>query len=503
MVNEQNEGWGRNVVTGRQVDLDHTVAVSSKWLLDLGATRFTLAGDYTHQSTDISGERNLLPGEVSYGGARALPGYYDTQSNLDPTGVLKTGGVSLHAEHSFDFAKLLSISSYRETAFTSALDLDETRLAVIQAAFDERVKTFTQELQLSSSGAGPLRWIVGAFYMHRDGYAPEETLSGLAFSGPPFGGDYSLHTQVVTETGAPYAQATYSLTPNTNLTGGVRYTIEKQSFDGDETNKAGAVIATVPAGVSTTFTQPTFRAAIDHHFTDTIMTYASFNTGFKSGLYNANSLIPIPARPETVEAYEVGLKSDLLDHRLRFDTSVFDYSYKNIQLLVAADPTTGAATNVVNAARAKLYGLDVSVDAVPIRRLTLSVGASFLPEAEYEDFKDSPLYVPKAGGGNNVVAVFDASSRMIRAPRYTQTLGADYVFDLGQNSLDLGANLYYSSSFLWNTDGRFKQSPYATVNSQATYKFSSTGVHVSLWVAQLAGQEIHGRAFGNGRGRRL
>ena len=96
----------------------------------------------------------------------------------------------------------------------------------------------------------------------------------------------------------------------------------------------------------------TWRAALDHKFTDTIMGYLSYSKGYKSGVFNpaapptntAISPVGDAVRPETLYAYEVGIKSEFFRHQLRANGALFYYDYRNIQLLQQAPKRRGLDT---------------------------------------------------------------------------------------------------------------------------------------------------------------
>jgi iron complex outermembrane recepter protein len=80
--------------------------------------------------------------------------------------------------------------------------------------------------------------------------------------------------------------------------------------------------------------------------------------------------VPLTYAPDKTKNYEIGLKGDLLEHVLTFDTSVYYIDWKNIQLLLI-DPTSGASYNA-NASRAKSQGVELSVEARPLRSLIVT-----------------------------------------------------------------------------------------------------------------------------------
>jgi len=123
-----------------------------------------------------------------------------------------------------------------------------------------------------------------------------------------------------------------------------------------------------------------------------VMTYASFNTGFKSGGYNASNPTDPPFAEEKLYAYEVGEKAEMLDHKLRLNSAGFYYKYDNIQIQKPEPVGSG----IINGAKATLYGFDTDITAIPIKPLELSASLSLL-HTKFDDFPDSPISTP--GGG--------------------------------------------------------------------------------------------------------
>ncbi|MGQ7422880.1 TonB-dependent receptor domain-containing protein, partial [Streptococcus suis] len=87
-----------------------------------------------------------------------------------------------------------------------------------------------------------------------------------------------------------------------------------------------------------------YRVALQYRWSPALMTYAQVSTGFREGGVNPRAFFPQQALPfgsETLTAYEVGLKADLFDRRLRFNLSGFYNKYNNILLIVSACPLAG------------------------------------------------------------------------------------------------------------------------------------------------------------------
>ncbi len=111
-----------------------------------------------------------------------------------------------------------------------------------------------------------------------------------------------------------------------------------------------------------TFSKITWRFALDHRFNENVMTYISANRGFKSGVYNTippGGPTAKPVDPEVLDAYEIGAKTDWLDHKVRVNVAAFYYDYRDLQVTVFN--TTSAV--IENGARANVYGLDADIAA--------------------------------------------------------------------------------------------------------------------------------------------
>lgn len=120
------------------------------------------------------------------------------------------------------------------------------------------------------------------------------------------------------------------------------------------------------------------------------MGYASYNRGFKSGVFNLQAPGSDPIKSEKIDAYEAGVKIDALDRHLRINISGFYSDYKNIQLQRNDD---NGVLQLLNAASAKIYGADVEITAIPFEGLTLR-GALGLLHSRYGDFPNARLTVP-------------------------------------------------------------------------------------------------------------
>src|SRR5690606_4078114 len=118
-----------------------------------------------------------------------------------------------------------------------------------------------------------------------------------------------------------------------------------------------------------------------------VMAYASYNRGSKSGNVTVGSVAwdNIPYDPETLDAYEVGLKTETNDRRVRFNISAFLYDFTDIQF----QKIVAGASNIFNGGSADSYGMEFDFEARPVDNLTLIVTAAWL-HTEIGSFAGAP-----------------------------------------------------------------------------------------------------------------
>jgi iron complex outermembrane receptor protein len=515
----QHDGWGRNLFSGRDVNVAKDFAARTKFVLTpADETRIVVSLDFDHRRGDIGSAGSILPGSTSadgkcgaapfpagYPGCAPQPsttkqgGFYDTQTNVSGyTGKngqgraeTKQGGGSISVEQDVAFAVLRSISAYRHLDNFVYADNDLGPVAVSQTQWKLYDRTFTQELQLTSQDDSKLKWIVGGFYMHRKvgydyfravGYSvglPSPLDPAGQCCGPgAFGGRSDVISNVMINSYSGFAQATAEVLAETNVTVGARYTSDKEHYTSRQLDVRGTQRAA--ANVRKTWSKLTYRFAVDHHFTPSTMAYVSYNRGFKAGLFNTTNSAGQFADPETLDAIEVGVKSDLLDRRLRVNLAAFNYDYKDVQLPVLM----AGATRTINAAKAKIQGLEFEVVALPVDRLTLSAGGSFLTKSEYQDFPNGPVLTPN-GRANSQTAANLAGNRTIRSPKFNGNVALDYSVLTDMGSIAFNMTYYYNSGFYFTPDNNFRQERYGLLNTQVYWKTSDDRFGLRLWARNL------------------
>ncbi|HEY9182121.1 MAG TPA: TonB-dependent receptor, partial [Gammaproteobacteria bacterium] len=230
-----------------------------------------------------------------------------------------------------DNVSFKSTTSYREFDNSYGRDSDGTPIPQLFTWDTAKHEQFTQEFQLNGLAGSMqrLEWTTGLFYYDafdsNQGYVNTFTYTS----------NFSDHKDVQDLTNyAAYAHFNYAITERLNLSGGVRYTDDEKVA-----NIYRVTGNTAPPGIGL----PQYvlipntevvaeseewspKISVDYKFTDTIMGYAQYSTGFRGGGFGprpANSLQVAAFDPEYTDNFEIGVKSDWLDSRLRFNGDIY------------------------------------------------------------------------------------------------------------------------------------------------------------------------------------
>lgn len=497
----QADGFGTNLYAGQPVGrLDHDFAGRIKLLAEPSdATQIRLAFDYESRDSDRDIQHldiTQQPGSPFYLGFGPFPlgGTYDVNQNYPFRNKLEAGGASLQIDQDLGSVGLKSITAYRKSKFQFDLDLDLLPIDGFTASSIAKFEQFSQELQFSSKGGGPLKWVAGLYFFHsKDGWQPIDIgIGGLVnvdAPGVPF--HVIDRNYQKTDAVAGYAQATYEVLQATNLTIGARYNYERKTVDGTETYTAfGAPAGTVPfpdtaiVPTSITFKRFNYRIALDHKFAPDILGYVSYNTGFKSGGFVLAKRDALPFKPEDIKAAEAGLKTQFFNRRLRLNIAAFHYDYKNIQV----QRFDAGSQLIYNGAKARIYGLDLDGEAVLARGLTINGGLSYI----HDRFLSFPLAdsnaarpgcpTPPPGG---VVQCEAAGNKLPQTPTFSYNVGGDYSLETSIGKIALNATYFHQSRAYAAPDNIASQKPYGLFNASIAWTDKAGHLTAKVWGKNL------------------
>ena len=249
----------------------------------------------------------------------------------------------------------------------------------------------SQDFTLASDNSGRFSWLAGASYYKESGFYNIRSFGGLLVPGNPPLQSGTVVNDIDIKALAAFAELTYKLTDQLTIIAGGRISNDKPSFSGlrlvpvtGVENPASAVSA------KDSFSSFTPRVSLRYAITPTTNAYATYSRGFKSGVFNGNSLQVVAVKPETVDSFEVGLKGSP-SRLLSFDMASYYYKYKNLQF--ASFGATSTNPTLRNAAQAEIYGFEANTTLSPVENLTLRAGLSYT-HGKYTDFQGAQGFRP-------------------------------------------------------------------------------------------------------------
>ncbi len=509
----QNDGWGHNRTLNRKNNLTDYDGLRSKAVLRANDDlKFTLAGDYYTTRDNTALGWRIADGVIGTGG-QTSPGGHDTNANKYAETRLRIWGTSLTSEADLGFATLTGITALRRTRNISAFDVDGGAINLVNIDYTSRAKTFQQELRLASNATDPFSWQVGGFYLRSQASTSPQQQTGIAFA--PLVG-LQIDADLTTDSYAAFGEATYAITPTTKLTGGLRYTMDRRRFDGTTRpilpgGALGPVIAAQSVADShLRYNEVTYRIALRQELTDDISVYGSVNRGFKAGIYSLQAPASPPVKPQFIMAYEVGLKSELFDRRLRLNLAAYHYDIDDYQVRSAANANPGSNI-LLNAAAVKVDGVDAEFEAAPTEALRIfggftalrsrygkfgGAGAPFQAPIVYPNpatcpaalrgTRDPGLLSPGPRTGGFATCFGDVSgNRTPLAPKFSANIGAGYTIPTSATgTLRLSAIYSYNSGYVFEPDNIARQDAFSLVNASIEYR-PVESIGIELWARNL------------------
>jgi outer membrane receptor protein involved in Fe transport len=412
------------------------------------------------------------------------------------------GGVSMKANAEIGDLTFVSISAVRGLRANWNTDLDLGPLPLLSGHPRARQTQISQEFQLQSNEQSRFKWLAGLYYIHL-----KEQLDPLLFL---YGGSYSsqlgdrLQRSLVSagrvSSFAGYGQGTVSIDDSTRLTAGLRYTIEARSAEarGQQIYSSEPFIRPIPGlpllneeplKQSKTFRELTWRASLDRDLSDQLMGYLSASRGFQSGGWNLQTPQFEPFSPETVDAFEGGLKFSGPAGRFRADLAAFYYDYSNMQ--VSAFTAFGSAT--VNATSANIRGLDLQLGWRPSQAFELNIGGELLrtrfgsfPNASCVNYDQNVpiLYAPMACDATG--------NRLPYAPKLKLNAGATHALALGSaGTILISGSVAYNSGYFSEPDNVVRQEAFTTLDLSAEWLPVKRGPALTFWARNLTNAKYH------------
>jgi iron complex outermembrane receptor protein len=299
---------------------------------------------------------------------------------------------------------------------------------------------------------------------------------------------------------AVFANAIFTLTDRLQLAGGLRYSDDKKVYTYRRSNPDGSAIDPclgppgTPGnppnclissldGVSSTFKDDRidYRAALSYNWTDDIMTYVQYSTGYKGGGVNPRPFYNVQAvsfEPEELKTIEVGAKTQFFDNRMRLNGALFYNDYTGVTATFGDcteqfGPVFGVPCLLnSNAGDAKVKGAELELDVIPIDGLQIDGSFSVL-DFEYKRVN------PATGIGLDAITQY--------TPEMTWSIGAQYAYETGFGVITPRLDVSYQDDMFTTPDNApgGKVDAYTLLNGRITFEDPENDWVLALEVRNL------------------
>lgn len=466
---------------------------------------------------------------------------YKANTNLDNTAFSELKAAALTMQFFPGPFDIKTITAYQDTNGQSLVDFDGSNANLVEFGGDGTQKEnqpqlfgeiFTQELQFISNADSPwsdkLEWIFGLYYLNSTvGYDPvgfavaglNNGLSGLVGGGTPLPIDISVFNPFLdllgnilsplddvlqasvkvtgsldTVSQAAYTQATWTPISWLDVTAGGRIqTEERRVYNANlaaRTQVVGeASDVTALSYPSESFKESNFspKLSVSVVPADGQLIYASYQRAFKSGSYNIVNLTESPTfiRPETVTAFELGIKSSLLDKRLQLNAAIFKTEIEDLQSQFVS-LLSGGVVQFQNAELATVEGADFDIKWAASEAWLFTFGASYL-DGVYNKFENAVGYTESNNGFAGLYSPSQTYSgnTIVRNPELTASFGANWHAAVPGGELDFNVDYYYNDGFYYDAANQLEQEAYTVLNARMTYSHMRSNIDVSLFASNL------------------
>jgi iron complex outermembrane receptor protein len=447
---------------------------------------------------------------------------YKGSYNLVGDTRLDTWGASLRGDMSVGPVNITSISGYDEYRRFRSTDTDFTPTPLFEVP-ENRDKAFQvwQNFELHGELEDfPVQWKLGAYSLYEE--LEVSVVTDLTVGRTRrFARDYTQETLSF----AGYGGFSWDFLDDFTLEGRVRYNWERKKLDFIRTPNLNVPEVFDQQVDAATFKAPTGTIALTYRFSEEVSAYWKYARGFKAGHFNTSSAdlaSNAPARPESIDAFEVGFAGRWFDGGLSLRGSLFHYDYTDYQVFrFVNEPGSPPTLEIVNAQRAEVYGAELDMRAEPLagwvheffENLVLQGRLGWL-ESRFLEFTSLDRVVDPTVNPNEIIqTVLDFSGNpLISSPKFAASGSAEWTFDLGRwGSIIPRYDFSWSAftpydanegngglNFDRNTalpEGAIGMRAHFIHNLRLTYRTPEGNIELSAWVRNLEDTVVNSYAF--------
>jgi iron complex outermembrane recepter protein len=404
---------------------------------------------------------------------------------------------------------LKSITGYREMEETSVQNWSDTLFFATD--IDWETQAFSQELQLLGNAFDDkLQYIAGLYYFEEEGKKHETQFTNGAFlpdvvimdalalplsevglfSGGTNMGAAMFDTDLKSQ--AAFLQGTFAVTDRFDLTLGTRYTEDERDAVRD-VDPQNPTINFQPGANGDEYEHWDYNVTLDYALTEAVNTYVRVATGYRAGGSAERALdFSQTFDQEENTTYEIGLKSEWADSRIRVNAALFQSDFEDLLLTISGQPPLFASfVEVFNAGEAQVQGFEMDLTALVTANTMITFNYAYL------DTELSDVVVPDQSfllGGPPASAVdlrgtdITDSTFIAFAPKHAFSVALDHSWALDFGSLDFHLNYVYRDEVFSQPGMGLPVPELGLLNgrlSLAGVEMGSTTWKVALWGKNL------------------
>ena len=397
---------------------------------------------------------------------------------------------------------LSSITAYRTWDNNQFQDGD--RLSAVTATYPQShdtgtlsFKQATQELRIASQGGDTLDYVAGLFLLNskNDEVYRRDVRRIIAGANQVDNGvaDYGTETKSV----AVFGEGTMRFSPALRGVLGLRYTKDDLEFRHARVSSQPAAFPGVQPAVantgSTSANGSTVRIGPQYDFAPNVSGYATYSKGYKGPAFNVffNMLNrdTLAIAPETSDSYELGLKSTLMDNKLRLNVAVFSTKYQNYQANFFDLVSGAVVTRLINAGDVSTKGVEIDFVARPMAGLTVS-GALANIQARIDNF-NCPVGAAASCQVNGKPLPY--------SPDWKASLQGAYRFNLAN-----GMGVEFGTDYTWQSEVQYDIGQFADTIQPAYGIWNATASLTSLlggWRVSVLAKNLTDKSYASFLGR--
>lgn len=467
-VNTGDENYNKELMTGR---------LNAKWLItkDLNVK---FAADWTKDDSNARGghrEQESLLSDMP-----RLYDVYDAYTAMPTWNEVETEGYSMTVDWAINNDWMFkSVTAYREGYTNTNIDFDSTvnPVLLVPAVYED--EQTTQEFQFLYSD-DRLDFVGGLYFYEGKACGQFGTVLGLLGLSIDTGGCVDTSSEAI------FGQATYQLDDQWSVTLGGRYTRDDKTADVFRYTYAGIKFldrgdySMDPIVINSDFTTQADwskfspHASVSYQLDPAVMMYASYSNGFKSGGVDMRADVSLnpdaanPYDPETVDTVEFGVKSELLDGRMRLNAATFYSDYQDMQVTVQrAIAGGGVASQVLNAADSTVKGFEVESTFAATPTLNINGSLGYI-DAEFDSVA---FFNPQTQQVEDVSDLWSFQN----TPKVTANIGFNQEFTLASGALVWSGSISYrDETQIFEVPSPLDEEAYSLTNTSLVW-YSNSG----------------------------